>query len=261
MKNKLAIIISVFMIFSLSACSKTQTTAGNSAGVAESTSQTVTTEAVTSESTENDYAAASTSSDNQKVSDENTSADVLQNSGNSDGTSVENKADTDTGSNKTSNILVVYFSVTGTTKGVAEKIADGIGADIYEIVPETPYTDADINYNDNNSRSTIEMNDADARPAISGSIDNMEQYDIIFLGYPIWWGQAPRILSTFVESYDLTGKTVVPFCTSASSDIGSSATNLEKLTSGADWLAGKRFSSGDSADTIMEWVNALGLTD
>lgn len=157
-------------------------------------------------------------------------------------------------------VLVAYFSATGTTEGVAEHIANGLNADIYEIVPEEPYTDADLNYNDNNSRTTIEMNDPSARPAISGSVDNMDQYDIVFLGYPIWWGEAPRIVSTFMESYDFSGKTIVPFCTSGGSGVGSSATNLEQLTSGANWLEGRRLNGRDSQNTVMEWVNSLGLS-
>lgn len=156
-------------------------------------------------------------------------------------------------------VLVAYFSATNTTEGVAEYIANGLDADLYEIVPEEPYTDTDLNYNDNNSRSTLEMNDPSVRPAISGSVENMDQYDIVFIGYPIWWGEAPRIVSTFMESYDFSGKTIVPFCTSASSGIGSSASNLEQLTSGAAWLDGQRFSGGNSQDAVMEWVNGLGL--
>ena len=156
-------------------------------------------------------------------------------------------------------VLVAYFSATNTTEGVAEHIANGLNADIYEIVPEDPYTNADLNYNDNNSRTTIEMNDPSARPAISGSALNMEQYDIVFIGYPIWWGDAPRIVSTFMESYDFSGKTIVPFCTSGGSGIGSSASNLERLTSGATWLDGRRLNGSDSQDTVMEWVNSLGL--
>lgn len=159
-----------------------------------------------------------------------------------------------------SRILVAYFSATNTTKGVAEHIANGLGADLYEIVPEEPYTDADLDYNDNNSRSTIEMNDPDARPAISGSVENMEQYDIVFIGYPIWWGEAPRIVSTFAESYDFSGKTMVPFCTSGGSGIGSSAANLEQLTNGAEWRNGQRLNGSDSQETVMEWVNGLGLS-
>ena len=186
-------------------------------------------------------------------------------------TSVESKADTESAENGTDmentdnqdvqnhKALVAYFSATGTTKGVAEHIANGLNADIYEIVPEEPYTDADLDYNDNNSRTTIEMNDPDARLAISGSVENMEQYDIVFIGYPIWWGEAPRIVSTFVESYDFSGKTIVPFCTSGGSDIGSSATSLEQLTNGATWLDGRRLNGSDSQDTVMEWVNSLDL--
>lgn len=186
-------------------------------------------------------------------------------------TFVESKADTESAETSTNmentdnqdaqehKILVAYFSATGTTKGVAEHIANGLNADIYEIVPEEAYTDADLNYNDNNSRTTIEMNDPDARPAISGSVENMEQYDIIFVGYPIWWGEAPRIVSTFMESYDFSGKTIVPFCTSGGSGIGSSASNLERLTSGATWLDGRRLNGSDSQDTVMEWVDSLDL--
>lgn len=156
-------------------------------------------------------------------------------------------------------VLVAYFSATGTTKGVAENIAGGLDAALYEIVPEEPYTDADLNYNDDTSRSTVEMNDPSSRPAISGSVDNMEQYDIVFIGYPIWWGEAPRIVSTFMESYDFSGKTIVPFCTSGGSGMGSSASGLEALTSGAEWLDGSRLNGSDSQDTVMEWVNGLGL--
>lgn len=186
-------------------------------------------------------------------------------------TFVESKADTESAETSTNmentdnqdaqehKILVAYFSATGTTKGVAEHIANGLNSDIYEIVPEEAYTDADLDYNDNNSRTTIEMNDPDARPAISGSVENMEQYDIIFVGYPIWWGEAPRIVSTFMESYDFSGKTIVPFCTSGGSGIGSSASNLERLTSGATWLDGRRLNGSDSQDTVMEWVNSLDL--
>ena len=160
---------------------------------------------------------------------------------------------------KKTNILVVYFSATNTTKPLAEYVADGLGADLYEIVPAQPYTSADLNYNDDNSRSTKEMNDPDCRPEISGSVADMSQYDIVFVGYPIWWGEAPRIVSTFIESYDFSGKTIIPFCTSGGSGIGSSGSNLEKLTSGAEWLSGKRFNGGTSRSDIIDWVNGLGL--
>ncbi len=156
-------------------------------------------------------------------------------------------------------ILVAYFSATGNTRPLAEYVSDALDADLYEIIPEIPYTAADLNYGDSSSRATVEMNDPSARPAISGSVENMEEYDVVFLGYPIWWGQAPRIVGTFLESYDLSGKTIVPFCTSGSSGIGSSAMDLHDLASGADWLSGQRFSSGTSRSAMVNWINGLDL--
>ena len=155
--------------------------------------------------------------------------------------------------------LVAYFSATGSTAGVAKHIADATGATLYEIKPETPYTSADLNYSDSSTRATREQHDDTARPAISGAVENMADYDVVFLGYPIWWGQAPKILYTFVESYRFDGKTVIPFCTSGSSGIGSSATNLQKSTSGAYWLAGNRFSGGATRESVVSWINGLGL--
>lgn len=260
MKKKLAVLISIFIIFALSACGRTQnatpTTEQSSAETTQTATELTTTQTATTETAVTDDTA---STENATADTATTDAADTEGAAQTTEAASETNAVNDTEGTAASNILVVYFSATGTTKGVAEKIADGTNADIYEITPETPYTDADLNYHDNKSRSTIEMNDESARPAISGSVENMEQYDIIFVGYPIWWGEAPRIMCTFVESYDLTGKTVVPFCTSASSGMGSSATNLEKLTSGANWLAGKRFSGGESADTVMDWVNGLNL--
>lgn len=156
-------------------------------------------------------------------------------------------------------ILIAYFSATNNTEGIANHLDAILDADLYEIVPETPYTSDDLNYNDSSSRSSREMDNPDARPAISGSVENMEQYDVIFLGYPIWWGEAPRIINTFLESYDLSGKTIVPFCTSASSPMGSSATKLQDLTDGATWLEGRRFSGGASESDVQSWVDGLNL--
>ncbi|MDE6713463.1 MAG: NAD(P)H-dependent oxidoreductase [Lachnospiraceae bacterium] len=158
-----------------------------------------------------------------------------------------------------SKVLVAYFSATGTTQGVAEIIAENMEADIYEIVPREPYTDADLNWHDDKSRSTIEMNDSSSRPEIDGAVEDMEQYDIVFIGYPIWWGEAPRIVSTFMESYSFEGKTVIPFCTSSSSGLGSSGKNLEKLTDGAQWLEGMRFGGGASEADVQAWIEGLGL--
>lgn len=176
-----------------------------------------------------------------------------------EGNTADSNTTEESSNEKKTNVLVAYFSATHTTEGVAKEISSALGADLYEIIPENPYTEADLDYNDDNSRTTIEMNDASSRPAISGSVENMDQYDTIFLGYPIWWGDAPRIISTFVESYDFSGKTIVPFCTSGGSGIGSSASNLEKLTSGANWLSGQRFSGSSAHEEIADWINGLDL--
>ena len=153
--------------------------------------------------------------------------------------------------------LVVFFSCTNTTKTLAEYAADILGANIYEIVPAVPYTAADLAYY-TNGRADQEQNDSSARPAITGSVENMSDYDTIILGYPIWHGQAPRIISTFLESYDFSGKTIVPFCTSHSSGMGSSADNLHALCA-AEWKNGKRFGGGTSKDEVSKWLSEIGL--
>ena len=155
--------------------------------------------------------------------------------------------------------LVVYFSCTGTTELVAEYITEILGADSYRIVPEDPYTEADLAYY-TNGRADQEQNDPDARPTISGGVENMDEYDTIILGYPIWHGQAPRIISTFLESYDFSGKMIVPFCTSHSSGIGSSASNLHSLCAeSVEWRDGKRFESGVSKESVQKWIEEIGI--
>ena len=155
--------------------------------------------------------------------------------------------------------LVVYFSCTGTTELVAEYITEILGADSYRIVPEDPYTEADLAYY-TNGRADQEQNDPDVRPAISGGVENMDEYDTIILGYPIWHGQAPRIISTFLENYDFSGKTIVPFCTSHSSGIGSSADNLHPLCAeSVEWRDGKRFEPGVSKESVQKWIEEIGI--
>ena len=157
-------------------------------------------------------------------------------------------------------ILVAYFSCTGTTEQIAGMIAEQAGADLYEITPETPYTSADLNYGNSSSRTTAEQGDSSARPAIAGSVDDMGKYDTVFVGYPIWHGQAPKIISTFLESYDFSGKTIVPFCTSHSSGIGSSDANLHGLCSDtAIWKPGERFAAGTSKEGVREWIQNLNI--
>ena len=159
-----------------------------------------------------------------------------------------------------SNILVVYFSTDDTIRAAAYIIAEALSADLFEIQPVEPYTADDVNYHNSRSRTSIEQNDPQARPAIAVLPDDLNRYDTIILGYPIWWGQAPRILYTFMENVDLTGKTIIPFCTSGSSGAGSSASNLQKLTGGSTvWLDAKRISNGSSAEEIRAWAESLRL--
>jgi flavodoxin len=158
------------------------------------------------------------------------------------------------------NILIAYFSCTGNTRFLAEQIAQVSKAELYEIKPKIPYSSEDLNWRNNSSRTNIEQKDTSSRPAISDNAENMEQYDIIFLGYPIWYGQAPKIIYTFLESYDFSGKTIVPFCTSGSSPIGSSASNLHRLCSNnTTWLSGSRFARNTSRSEIVTWINGLGI--
>ena len=155
--------------------------------------------------------------------------------------------------------LVVYFSATGNTKALAQTAAEALGADTFEIVPEKVYTKEDLNYNDETTRATVEMKDESARPAIKNKLEGLEKYETIVLAYPIWWGQAPRIIDTFMESYDLNGKTIVPICTSASSDIGSSGDYLHRFAPNTTWKDGKRFEKGASASELKSFFAGMGI--
>lgn len=173
----------------------------------------------------------------------------------SDASSKTETADTPTGSGK--DTLVVYFSATGTTKGVAERIAKVTDADIFELIPAEPYSDADLDWHDDKSRTTIEMNDPDCRPAIANDTVSFEGYKTVYIGYPIWWGDAPRMMSTFVEAHNFDGLTVIPFCTSGGSSIGKSGENLASQAGSGNWLSGERLEGGISEDEIQSWINGL----
>lgn len=156
-----------------------------------------------------------------------------------------------------SKTLVAYFSASGVTARLAKNLAQAVDGDLYEIVPAQRYTSADLNWNDKHSRSTIEMNDKKSRPEIASSVDNMAQYDTIFVGFPIWWYEAPRIIQTFLESYDLSGKTIVPFATSGGSSMGKTADILKSSCPNATVLAGKRWNSTASVQTLSDWAKNL----
>ena len=163
-----------------------------------------------------------------------------------------NGEDTNTVSGRT---LVIYFSATGTTKGVAEKIAAATDGDLYEITPAEPYSDADLDWHDNSSRTTKEQNDKSVRPAIANDTVNLDGYDTVYIGYPIWWGEEPRIMDTFVEAHSFEGKTVIPFCTSGGSGIGSSGKNLEELAKSGEWKDGDRLDAGISDSDLQDFLD------
>ncbi len=227
MKKVIALLTAVVFILALAGCA-----AGNNASQTEAETKAVETKAAQTTKTE----AATTASEAPAATDETKTV----------------SSDTES-SGKT---LVVYFSATGTTKGVAEQIASIANADIYEITAAQPYSSDDLNWNDSNSRTTIEQNDKTVRPVIGSEQANLDGYDTIFIGYPIWWGEEPRIMDTFVESYDFTGKTMIPFCTSGGSGIGASGDNLKANAGTGNWLEGERLSS--SSD-IEGWIKGLNL--
>lgn len=173
----------------------------------------------------------------------------------------EETSGADSENTESTKILVAYFSATGNTRPIAETIADLTGGDLFEIVPAEPYTDDDLNYSNDNCRANQEQNDAAARPEISGAVENMADYDIVLIGHPIWWGEEPRILDTFMESYDFSGKTVVNFCTSGGSGVSTSTENLKALSPSAKWLEGHRFETGADSETIQAWLSELNILE
>ena len=158
--------------------------------------------------------------------------------------------------------LVVYFSCTGTTRKVAENLVEAIDGDLYEIIPKNTYTDEDLNWRNKNSRVSLEMMNKDSRPEISTKINNMEEFDTIFLGFPIWWYTAPRIINTFLESYDFSRKTVVVFFTSGGSGLGNTISDLKQSCSNnVNFIAGKRFGRSTSVEDLKLWVNSLEIKE
>lgn len=153
--------------------------------------------------------------------------------------------------------LVAYFSASGVTAKVAETLSEAIGADLYEITPKVPYTKADLDWMDSNSRSSLEMKDLNSRPEIAGKRDNMAEYDVIYVGFPIWWYVAPTIINTFLESYDLTGKTIVTFATSGSSGMGKTNEVLKASCPNAKLVEGKVVKSTASKDELAMWAEGL----
>lgn len=224
---------------SLCACADTNTSSADSNSAAESSSTDTASSSADSES-------SADSSDVSSESSETVSSD-----------STADNADNSTDGKK---VLVAYYSATGSTKAVAEYIATATGGDIFEITPATPYTSEDLNYNNSDSRVCKEHDSADRTVELSNATpDNWSDYDTVFVGYPIWWGEASWVTTSFVKANSFDGKTVIPFCTSASSGLGSSASDLAKAADGGTWQDGMRFSSSVAESDVTDWVNSLGL--
>ena len=159
-----------------------------------------------------------------------------------------------------SKVLVAYFSASGVTANVAAELAKAEGADLFEIKPETPYSAADLNYMDKQSRSNLEMADESCRPAISGKVDDMAQYDTVFIGFPIWWGREPSIIDTFLDSYAFGGKKIIPFCTSGGSGVDKASAHIKGIVGdAAEVAAGKRLGAEAAEEEVKTWAKLLGL--
>ena len=234
MKKLTALLLSLAMVFSLAAC-------GNTANTPADTSK--------------DDAQTPAVSPVEKPDDTNTPDDAETPD------DANTPADTTAEQPQTGKTLVVYYSASGNTKRVAEDIAEAADGDLFEITPAEPYTSDDLNWTNSDSRVSREHDDESLRdvPLTTTEVENWDDYDTVFIGYPIWWGIAAWPVDTFVKNNDFTGKTVIPFATSSSSGMGQSGSLLADMAGTGEWQEGQRFSSGVSSDDVQSWVNGLGL--
>lgn len=238
MKRTLSLLMSLVMALSLTACS----------GNGNSSSSQASSAAPESSAAEGSASQPSSSSESEASSEVSSQAP----------SSSQAQAE-DTGSG--SSVLVVYYSATGNTAQVAQYIADSTGGDLFELEPVDPYTDDDLNWTDDNSRVSQEHADESLRDVelVADIVDNWDQYDTVFIGYPIWWGIAAWPVDGFIEANDFSGKTVIPFCTSSSSGLGESGQLLADMAGTGDWQEGQRFRSGASQEDVQAWIEELGL--
>ena len=262
MKKWIALLLGVVMTVSLAGCGST----GSTASTQESSVQAESTQ----EAPEESSAAAGGTSEAESVQETDAARETTETaSGTEETTAAEESTEasetgTESGTDSASaegRTLVVYYSATGNTEAVANYIAQATGGDLFELEPVDPYTDEDLNWTDENSRVVYEHDNEDARDVelVADTVDNWDEYDTVFIGYPIWWGIAAWPVDTFVEANDFTGKTVIPFCTSSSSDLGESGQLLADLAGTGDWQEGMRFRSSASEADVQEWLNGLGL--
>ena len=262
MKKWIALLLGVVMTVSLAGCGST----GSDASMQESSVQAESTQ----EASEESSAAAGGTSEAESVQETDAARETTETaSGTEETTAAEESTEasetgTESGTDSASaegRTLVVYYSATGNTEAVANYIAQATGGDLFELEPVDPYTDEDLNWTDENSRVVYEHDNEDARDVelVADTVDNWDEYDTVFIGYPIWWGIAAWPVDTFVEANDFTGKTVIPFCTSSSSDLGESGQLLAEMAGTGDWQEGMRFRSSASEADVQEWLNGLGL--
>ena len=262
MKKWIALLLGVVMTVRLAGCGST----GSTASTQESSVQVESTQ----EAPEESSAAAGGTSEAESVQETDAARETTETaSGTEETTAAEESTEasetgTESGTDSASaegRTLVVYYSATGNTEAVANYIAQATGGDLFELEPVDPYTDEDLNWTDENSRVVYEHDNEDARDVelVADTVDNWDEYDTVFIGYPIWWGIAAWPVDTFVEANDFTGKTVIPFCTSSSSDLGESGQLLAEMAGTGDWQEGMRFRSSASEADVQEWLNGLGL--
>ena len=262
MKKWIALLLGVVMMVSFAGCGST----GSAASMQESSAQAESTQ----EAPEESSAAAGGTSEAESVQETDAARETTETaSGTEETTAAEESTEasetgTESGTDSASaegRTLVVYYSATGNTEAVANYIAQATGGDLFELEPVDPYTDEDLNWTDENSRVVYEHDNEDARDVelVADTVDNWDEYDTVFIGYPIWWGIAAWPVDTFVEANDFTGKTVIPFCTSSSSDLGESGQLLAEMAGTGDWQEGMRFRSSASEADVQEWLNGLGL--
>lgn len=264
MKKWIAVLLGVVMAVSLTACGSTGTASSTeSTGQAESTAQEEESSAESEESEQSAGAESTQEVESTEAAAEETSSEEAAETDAAESTEATAAAadeNTDPASSE-GRILVVYFSATGNTEAVANYIAQAMDGDLFELEPADPYTDEDLNWTDENSRVVYEHDNEDARDVelTAATVDNWDEYDTVFIGYPIWWGIAAWPVDTFVEANDFTGKTVIPFCTSSSSGLGESGELLAEMAGTGNWQEGQRFRSSASEADVTEWVESLGL--
>lgn len=261
MKKLTALFLSLMLAFSLTACGSEEPAGSEASASAQLESTAAETESTETESTAAETESAAAETESTVAETESTAAETESTDAQTEGTEVSETESESVQETEGGNTLVVYFSSTGNTEEAANYIAAATGADVFELEPVQPYTDEDLNYGNEDSRVSYEHDNPDARNVelVADTVENWDSYDTVFIGYPIWWGIAAWPVDDFVESNDFTGKTVIPFATSASSGLGESGELLAEMAGTGEWLEGQRFSSSVDEADVQSWLEGLGM--